>query len=212
MARNDGRIEAGQKLAGAISARAWNRAQEAADRVLGAGTGFGAGAGIAEPGRLVVPCLVTSTVSGVLAGHVVKIDDASVWVSPARNDSEDKRSATVSCLSGSVVVPVSLANYADAKVELGAIVSGATMPKPGAPAVVNVCIAGMCICRVRPRFEMSGIGYVGKYKFIQASVLRAGDSADPLTGAAEASSCGHHRIIRYLTSANGVASYAVVIL
>ena len=44
MARNDGRIEPGQKLAGAISARAWNRAQDAADRVLGAGTGFAAGA------------------------------------------------------------------------------------------------------------------------------------------------------------------------
>jgi hypothetical protein len=43
MARNDGRIEAGQKLAGAISARAWNRAQDAADRVLGAGAGFAAG-------------------------------------------------------------------------------------------------------------------------------------------------------------------------
>jgi hypothetical protein len=43
MARNDGRIEPGQKLAGAISARAWNRAQDAADRVLGAGTGVEAG-------------------------------------------------------------------------------------------------------------------------------------------------------------------------
>lgn len=43
MARNDGRIEPGQKLSSAISARAWNRAQDAADRVLGAGTGFGAG-------------------------------------------------------------------------------------------------------------------------------------------------------------------------
>ena len=43
MARNDGRIEAGQKLAGAISAKAWNRAQDAADRVLGAGTGVEAG-------------------------------------------------------------------------------------------------------------------------------------------------------------------------
>lgn len=39
MARPDGRIEPGQKLSTAISARAWNRAQEAADRVLGAGTG-----------------------------------------------------------------------------------------------------------------------------------------------------------------------------
>jgi len=39
MARPDGRIEKGQRLSSAISARAWNRAQEAADRVLGAGTG-----------------------------------------------------------------------------------------------------------------------------------------------------------------------------
>jgi len=43
MARPDGRIEKGQRLATAISARAWNRAQEAADRVLGAGTGAEAG-------------------------------------------------------------------------------------------------------------------------------------------------------------------------
>jgi hypothetical protein len=35
MARNDGRIEPGQKLSSAISARAWNRAQQAADVVLG---------------------------------------------------------------------------------------------------------------------------------------------------------------------------------
>lgn len=39
MARTDGRIEPGQKLSTAISARAWNRAQQAADVVLGAGTG-----------------------------------------------------------------------------------------------------------------------------------------------------------------------------
>lgn len=45
MARNDGRIEPGQKLSTAISARAWNRAQEAADRVLGAGTGATPGDG-----------------------------------------------------------------------------------------------------------------------------------------------------------------------
>ena len=40
MARTDGRIEPGQKLSTAISARAWNRAQDAADRVLGVGTGI----------------------------------------------------------------------------------------------------------------------------------------------------------------------------
>lgn len=35
MKRPDGRIEKGQKIASAISARAWNRAQDAADVVLG---------------------------------------------------------------------------------------------------------------------------------------------------------------------------------
>ena len=45
MPRPDGRIEQGQPLRGAISARAWNRAQDAADLVLGAGTGIEAGVG-----------------------------------------------------------------------------------------------------------------------------------------------------------------------
>lgn len=51
MARPDGRIEKGQRLSSAISARAWNRAQEAADRVLGAGAGIAAegGGGVLAP-------------------------------------------------------------------------------------------------------------------------------------------------------------------
>lgn len=43
MPRADGRIEPGQKLTSAISARAWNRAQQAADIVLGNNPGFAAG-------------------------------------------------------------------------------------------------------------------------------------------------------------------------
>lgn len=39
MAKPDGRIEKGQRLSTAISARAWNRAQDAADIVLGARPG-----------------------------------------------------------------------------------------------------------------------------------------------------------------------------
>lgn len=39
MARADGRLEPGQPLRGAISARAWNRAQDAADLVLGSQPG-----------------------------------------------------------------------------------------------------------------------------------------------------------------------------
>jgi predicted RecA/RadA family phage recombinase len=45
MAKPDGRIEKGQRLASAISARAWNRAQDAADIVLGVRPGVEAGDG-----------------------------------------------------------------------------------------------------------------------------------------------------------------------
>lgn len=43
MARPDGRLEAGQPLRGTISARAWNRAQDAADVVLGSHAGTSGG-------------------------------------------------------------------------------------------------------------------------------------------------------------------------
>lgn len=41
--RHDGRVESGQKISTAFSARAWNRAQDAADIVLGDRPRFGAG-------------------------------------------------------------------------------------------------------------------------------------------------------------------------
>lgn len=42
--RPDGRVEPGQRISSAFSAKAWNRAQDAADVVLGARTGAEAGA------------------------------------------------------------------------------------------------------------------------------------------------------------------------
>ena len=53
MGRPDGRIEKGQRLGSAISARAWNRAQDAADVVLGVTPGFSAD-GLATRG---FPCV-----------------------------------------------------------------------------------------------------------------------------------------------------------
>jgi len=52
MARSDGRVEPGQSLKSAFSARAWNRAQDAADIVLGERTVFGAEARQAAPSVL----------------------------------------------------------------------------------------------------------------------------------------------------------------
>lgn len=45
--RQDGRVEVGEKVSQAFSARAWNRAQDAADIVLGSVTGFEAGDNVA---------------------------------------------------------------------------------------------------------------------------------------------------------------------
>lgn len=208
--RQDGRVEVGQKISTAFSARAWNRAQEAADIVLGDKTRFGAGGTNVEPTRIVVPCFVTSTVTGVAPGHVVQLTAATGYVVPDHSNQNDTRAAVGGGLSGSVWTPVSLDNYADAKVQLGVIVGGRDMPSPGQPQYVKVCIAGMCIARVRARTV--GGGNPGPYKFIQGSVLRSGDTATPLTGAAEASTCGHQRIVQYVGTANDACSYAVVIL
>lgn len=49
MPRTDGRIEKGQSIRTAISAKAWNRAQDAADVVLGVRPGVEAGDGIPIP-------------------------------------------------------------------------------------------------------------------------------------------------------------------
>ena len=54
MAKPDGRIEKGQRLSTAISARAWNRAQDAADIVLGVRPGVTAGSAASTPARVIV--------------------------------------------------------------------------------------------------------------------------------------------------------------
>jgi hypothetical protein len=54
--RPDGRVEPGQRISSAFSARAWNRAQDAADVVLGARTGAeaGASAGVERASNIVL--------------------------------------------------------------------------------------------------------------------------------------------------------------
>jgi hypothetical protein len=78
--RKDGRIEPGQKLSTAISARAWNRAQQAADVVLGVQPEIGAGS-LPGPFRPYtwVYCKPSATVArwGVLAITGVEITPTS---------------------------------------------------------------------------------------------------------------------------------------
>jgi hypothetical protein len=220
MPRQDGRIEQGQSLKSAISARAWNRAQDAADIVLGQRYGLKEGTGVAAgPGALVVPCNVSTTVQNVSVGHVVKITASGATRVPTVSD--QTAVASVSTLEAQVIQPVTVDGYPEAKCQLGVIVGGTTMPKPGAPSIVMVCISGLCVARVRPRYAIQALLDVGPYKFIQGPVTRPGDTAANLIGAAEACSCGIQRIIQYLGDVPGFAgpgfmpdelNYAVVLL
>jgi hypothetical protein len=76
--RRDGRVEPGQPLRTAFSASAWNRAQDAADVVLGQRPGFGAGAlgGRGSP-YTALPCKNT-TASAVARWGVLAISGLEI--------------------------------------------------------------------------------------------------------------------------------------
>lgn len=199
MPRQDGRIEPGQKLSKAISARAWNRAQEAADVVLGSRQGFAADSfGFGTMG-IVVPCRVSTTVSPVILGAVVELSNASAYRTPASSPSG---APGVQSISASVVVPESFWGYSGGNHSLGVIVGGTEMPVPGLDKFVQVCVSGLCVAIVKLR---------GAGEFIRKPVLRdQGASAASLTGIAEQSSCGQHKLISVLGSPGANFSYCLV--
>lgn len=106
MARNDGRIEPGQRLSTAISARAWNRAQQAADVVLGAGTGAtGDGPGNNGGPYSSLPFLNfgSSNNKDVQRGDIVVTSDSYVAVTPTTDSaSETNQFWSLPVLAGSV--------------------------------------------------------------------------------------------------------------
>jgi hypothetical protein len=208
--RQDGRIEPGQKLSGAISARAWNRAQDAADIVLGERTGFGAEPGAGFTSSLVAPCKVTTDVEGVSVGHAVVLFGnvvQSLNVTHARQPDlkaspPDKFVPSWFCLEGAIrraAAPAAggLSSTSDSIRRndinaIGVIIGGAVMPKPGIPQIVQVCIAGLCMARVRQR----GLS-LQDYGFVQPAMLReTQDDADKLAGCLEIVDCGVHRLLK----------------
>ena len=88
MARSDGRIEPGQPLAGAISARAWNRAQDAADIVLAATPSVNGSAGNAIDRPYTWAHVKNSTLFDVPRWGVLAIES----VSPEPDDYADSES------------------------------------------------------------------------------------------------------------------------
>lgn len=92
MARSDGRIESGQRLTSAISARAWNRAQEAADLVLGRQPAVQGG----PVNVLSLPCVKVRLPSVGNFGEVRVLDNAVDLVFPGSSSSFIEPSASLS--------------------------------------------------------------------------------------------------------------------
>lgn len=129
--RRDGRVEPGQKIASAFSARAWNRAQDAADLVLDERGRFGAGP---QAGRELAPNVVlirNGTNLDVPLLGVLGISDVAI------TPSQDSQFAWKQLLIGAVPV---LATHRDRFViALEPIAAG---------TIGRAAIGGMFACKV----------------------------------------------------------------
>jgi hypothetical protein len=186
--RPDGRIEPGQKLASAISARAWNRAQDAADIVLGERTGFGAEAGPGFTDRLFKTVGLSGTVHssnrrgrfGMIVNHQSVNTPASTALTGQRPPTTTGRTLA------SLFVPVPFVDRRQtANRHFGVICDG----RIDASSSVTICTHGTCLAMVR---KNPG-GFLPR---VRPAVIRyASDTAINLRGIAEDSDCGAGELI-----------------
>jgi hypothetical protein len=193
--RNDGRIEPGQKLSTAISARAWNRAQDAADVVLGQRIDFLAGESRGFPQSLIVPARVTTSIQNVGLGHVVRLHGQATVRTPNLSTNETF-APQLEALNGTIHTPseFNAGDFAFRQVyrdAFGVIVGGTEMPRPNFPKVVNLCIAGMCFARVRARLATTSAG-----AFVQPAMRRlTSDTVQNLAGVFDQTDAGIARLL-----------------
>lgn len=184
MGRPDGRIERGQRLGSAISARAWNRAQDAADVVLGVRPGFEAGPAVATQYAIVVPVKLTSapTVDYGYVGVPIKITSASMLgatINPAG----------IAMLSGEIAEPTDLRDTTLLPApEMFAISVEPIKSGDGATTVVRCAIKGLAIARVRVYSETD--------KYVALPTRRStSESLASLRGTLESSAAGYGRLV-----------------
>jgi hypothetical protein len=135
MAAPNGRIESGQSLESAISARAWNRAQDAADIVLGAGAGMaGQPARSASAPYYVMPCKNYSS-SDIPRFGVVEIGN---YIPAPASESDPE---TLQFLSQPLI-------SASAPPTTTAKAFGIAIDPIGAGKVGRVAVSGVCQVRI----------------------------------------------------------------
>jgi len=191
--RQDGRIEPGQKLSGAISARAWNRAQDAADIVLGERTGFGAEPGAGLPERLFRSVRLIGFESfQIRFGMIVDISFRLGFVGlPGNVPNFGARPPTSIGLNNATVSsPVAFVDRRiTANLNFGVLCGGSS--NAGTTSSSVICTHGTCLAMVRknpggflPRVRLPVIRYES-------------DTEQNLRGVAEDSDCGPAELVRW---------------
>lgn len=138
--RQDGRIEKGQRIGSAISARAWNRAQDAADVVLGVAPSLMAGPGSMPVSGAVEMLLRNDGTEEIDAYTVVEITGVANQRANASIDANyQKAFDPVPILTGAMPASVSNQNY------------GVAMHAFGVGEIGRVAIAGVVPCMVNAR-------------------------------------------------------------
>ena len=216
MSRPDGRIEPGQPLRGAISARAWNRAQDAADLVLGANTGVTATNGQYDSSRLVASVRVYGA---CVPGTPVKLTGSA----PAKRLGTQNATGSlappygggfaVEYLSGFVA---SLDN-AGAPWPIAVTIEGSGELDVLSSSVVRCVIRGLAVVRVRQ--------FSGSHYFAVAPFKKGNENNDSgrFYGILDSSPCacdGSVRVIAYdvaapastVTPENAPIAWATVII
>ena len=203
MAKADGRVEKGQSLRSAFSARAWNRAQDAADIVLGARPGLTAEAGRPQQFQVVVPCNLVNTASvgaptvDARIGHWVNVYSAGA-VRPTDTSATEFLRPEIRDLTGRLTIAATLIQSVKPAM-YGVIVGGTYLPKAGETGFVDVCIFGPAVAFVVKRASDGN----GPYRLGPPRLRDNADTVARLRGVMERNDCGDHLCI----DSDGGANY-----
>lgn len=209
MSSGSGRVSPGQRLTTAFSARAWNRAQDAADIVLGDRLSVTASPAMPSQHQLIVKC---SVVAGNFPTSGQPFSMRPGMIVDLRSTSGTTAIRGSVGFDGMSAVPFPAVPLVDrrqqAAKKFGVIVGGATMPRGSSTAVVDVCVAGVCVMELKRRSTP------GLLTSVQPAVIRSSsDTDDALLGIAEDSECGSGRLLRWLSQIPDTPNqYALVLL
>lgn len=179
MPRNDGRLDPGQPLASAISARAWNRAQDAADIVLSDSSGFVSGGFELARHAIVVPISLSVAANRDMgAGYAIQIGGYN----------SGQYEYAIKYISGSIAEPRDLLSDESDATILPRPFGVTVEPMKQGQSVVRCAIAGLCVARVRWLSQ--------EHRYLSLPTRRTSSvSRESLSGVLETSDTGYALIV-----------------